>query len=184
MSEALKNISRREKIIIGLMTLALLYGLFELLWQPVKKDSTDMGEDNKALNELIAGIGQGMPGEGLTQAEQYILASAQNEWPQDPFSDVPLDMLEGNDEADIEEEVADTQISEFSPSFTYSGFLIMGDKKIAIIDGQEYEKGDDLISGLHTVQDIDPEKVSIRDKKSSRIIIVPIREKFIEEKNP
>jgi hypothetical protein len=181
MIASMKNISRREKIIIGLMTLAILYGLFELLWQPAKKDSTGMREDNKALNELIAGIGQGITEGGLTQAEQYVLTNAQNEWPQDPFSDVPLDMLEVGDRADIEERAADTLISEPEPGFTYSGFLVMGDKRIAIINGQEYEKGDDLISGLYTVQGIDPEKVAIKDKKSSRIIIVPIREKFIEE---
>jgi len=184
MIEAIKNISRREKIIIGLMTLAILYGLFELSRQPATEDTyTGIGED-KTLNELIAGIGQGITGGGLTQAEQYILVSAQDEWPQDPFSDVPLDMLEGVDKADIEETVADMQISEPEAGLTYSGFLIVGDKRIAIIDGQEYEKGDELTSGLYTVQGIDPEKVSIRDKKSSRIIIVPIREKFIEGKNP
>ena len=182
---AVKNISKREKIIIGLMTLAILYGLFELLWHPATKDTyKGIGEDNKTLNELIAGIGQGITGGSLTQAEQYILASAQDEWPQDPFSDVPLDMLEGDYGADVEEMVADMQISGLEPGFIYSGFLIVGDKRIAIIDGHEYEKGDELTSGLYTVQGIDPEKVSIRDKKNSRTIIVPIREKFIEGKNP
>jgi len=186
MIKSIKNISRREKIIIGLVTLAVLYGLFELLRQPAKENTyTGLGEDNKALSELVAGIDRVITGEGLTtQAEQYILVSAQDEWPQDPFSDVPLDMLEVGDKADIEEEAADMQISEFSSSFTYSGFLVMGDRRIAIIDGQEYEKGDELKSGLYTVQNIDPEKVSIRDKRSSTVIIVPIRDKYIEEKNP
>jgi hypothetical protein len=185
MIKSIKNISKREKIIIGLVILAILYGLFELLRQPAKEEAyTGLREDNKALNELVAGIDLIIKGEGLTQAEQYILASAQDEWPQDPFSDVPLDMLEGHEKGDIEEEIAEMQISEAGPSFTYSGFLVMGAKRIAIIDGQEYEKGDELKSGLYTVQDIDPEKVSIRDNKASRVIIVPIREKFIEEKNP
>jgi hypothetical protein len=185
MIKSIKKISKREKIIIGLVTLAVLYGLFELLWHPAIKDTyTGIGEDNKALNELVAGIDRVITGEGLTQAEQYTLVSAQDEWPQDPFSDVPLDMLEVGDMADIEETVADMQISEPDPGFYYSGFLIMGDKRIAIIDGQEYEKGDELKSGLYTVQGIDPEKVTIRDKKSSRVFIVPIRDKFIEGKNP
>jgi len=185
MIKSIKNISRREKIIIGLVTLAVLYGLFELLRQPATKDSyTGIWEDNKALNELVAGIDRVITGEGLTQGEQYTLVSAQDEWPQDPFSDVPLDMLEAGDMTDIEETVADMQISESDPGFYYSGFLIMGDKRIAIIDGQEYEKGDELKSGLYTVQGIDPEKVAIKDKKGSRVFIVPIRDKFIEEKNP
>jgi hypothetical protein len=185
MIKSIKNISKREKIIIGLVILAILYGLFELLSPPAKEDNyTGPGEDNKALNELVAGIDRVITGEGLTQGEQYILASAQDEWPQDPFSDVPLDMLEGGEKGDIEEEIEDMQISETGQVFTYSGFLVMGDKRIAIIDGQEYEKGDELKSGLYTVQDIDPEKVSIRDNKASRVIIVPIQDKYIEGKNP
>ena len=185
MIKSIKNISRREKIIIGLVALAVLYGLFELLRQPAIKDSyTGMEEDNRALNELVAGIDRVITGEGLTQGEQYTLVSAQDEWPQDPFSDVPLDMLEAGDMADIEETVADMQINGPAPGFYYSGFLIMGDKRIAIIDGQEYEKGDELKSGLYTIQGIDPEKVTIKDTQSSTVIIVPIRDKFIEEINP
>jgi hypothetical protein len=52
----------------------------------------------------------------------------------------------------------------------------MGDRKLAIINGVEYETGEELKFAGYIVERIEPLKVVIRDKEKQTIIIVPIKE--------
>jgi uncharacterized protein YdeI (BOF family) len=50
----------------------------------------------------------------------------------------------------------------------------MGDKRLAIINGVEYETGEELELAGYIVERIEPLKLVIRDKEKQITIIVPI----------
>jgi hypothetical protein len=61
-------------------------------------------------------------------------------------------------------------------SFTYSGYIEMGGKRLAIINDVEYETNDELELNGYIVEKIEPLKVIISDIERQRKIIVPIEQ--------
>ena len=60
---------------------------------------------------------------------------------------------------------------------SYTGFMQMGDKKFAIIDGLEYTAGDELVQGGFEVRSITPRQVVIvSTDRSKKKFIFPIEE--------
>ncbi len=58
----------------------------------------------------------------------------------------------------------------------YSGFLNMGTRNLAIINGIEYEKGEKLPDGAHIVEEIHPNRVVMSMQGSKKKIIVKLEE--------
>ena len=58
----------------------------------------------------------------------------------------------------------------------YTGYLEMGPKRLAIINGMEYESGESLAKGGHTVGLIYPDKVVIVTRDNNQKVAVPLVE--------
>ena len=60
------------------------------------------------------------------------------------------------------------------PNLTYSGFLEIGSKRLAIINGIEYEAGDKLSAGGLTIKTVLPNKVIMTSSQGE--IVLPLQE--------
>lgn len=159
--------SKREKTIVTVMILSVLYGAYALFFAKQAKvgDAADsVGDLN--VGQFITEISKGMKNGGASDAERYILSNAEKPWGEDPFF---------NEESILKEKPAtpdraDTRL----PLFSYSGFISMGNRNLAIIDGQEYGIGESLEPDGFVVKSITPVQVvlSLPDGEPDIVIVL------------
>ena len=146
--------SKREKILVGLMLLSVVYGVYILfLSSPQQKAILNVGNDQEALKAFIIKKKKKMS-TGLSKNQAYVLQKAETKWKQDPLIQIKPEVVEEKEEIPQSEPVLATKI-------VYPGFLEMGNKRLAIINGMEYESGDILEPGGYTIRSISASRVVI-----------------------
>jgi hypothetical protein len=163
--------STREKIIIGLMVLAVTYGVYTVfLSDPQEKTAFKGGGDKEleALNSFITKVADKTKN-SLSKELVYILQKAQIDWARDP-------LLQIQQKVSKEEDAARRPLV-LDRKILYTGFLQMGDKRLAILNGTEYETGDILEPGDLIVRNIHPNHVVIGSAVvKNKKVIVPMEE--------
>ena len=161
----------REKIIVGLMVLAVVYGVYTVFFSaPRETDAFKSGGDKEleSLNSFITKVADKTKN-SLSKEQAYILQKAQTKWKQDPLLQIQPKMSREEEEA-RQPLVLDNKIA-------YTGFLQMGDKRIAILNGLEYEVGDILEPGGLILRNIHPDHVVIGSAvKKNKKVILPMEE--------
>ena len=161
----------REKIIVGLMVLAVCYGVYTIfLAGPPDEDAFKTGGDKEleTLNLFIAKVADKTKN-SLSKEQAYVLLKAQEKWKQDPLLQIEPEMSPEEKEA--------RQPLVLESKILYSGFLQMGDKRLAILNGIEYEIGDRLDPGGLIVREIYPNHVVIGSPNvKSKKVILPMEE--------
>jgi type IV pilus assembly protein PilQ len=106
---------------------------------------------------------------GLSKEQAYVLQRAQTNWKQDPLIQIQP-KLSREEEENRKPLVLESKI-------VYTGFLQMGDKRLAIINGIEYEVGDKLQPSGLVVRKIDSNHVVIGSSvKKNKQVILPMEE--------
>ena len=148
------------------MVLAVVYGVYTLFFAaPREEIAFKSGGDKEleALNMFVNKVAEKTTG-SLSKEKEYILQKAQADWKQDPL----IQLLPKNSKEDEQGPplVLDSKI-------LYTGFLQMGDKRLAIISGIEYEIGDRLEPDGLIIRNIQPNHVVIAspDKKNKKVIL-------------
>lgn len=159
--------SNREKTLVGLMLLAVVYGIYTLfLASPQQTDGGKGGREQKSLNQFIIQIAQ-KTNTAATGDQGYILKKAQQDWQRDPLARI----------ASEKSDDADRQWNMLKSALVYTGFLQMGDKRLAIINGTEYESGDLLEPGGYVIRRIYPDHVVISARSGNKKpITLPMEE--------
>jgi hypothetical protein len=146
--------SKREKIILIIMALTIVYGFYALFLEnpsPGKPKLAASGNKLDTFNKFITTVATLVKG-GVSEEETYIIDNIPVKWTKDPL-------------LNTRKEVA------FKP-----GFLNMGSQNLAIINGIEYEKGEKLPDGNHIVEEIHPNRVVVGLQGSKKKIIVKLEE--------
>lgn len=160
--------AKREKILLGLMSVAIVYIFYAFfLASPSNKALESGGGQSAASSDLVMQVTQGLKTETLSQSEAYVLSKAEEEWKKDPFLGRPLSSLDS-------ESGKAAQAQELK--ITYSGYVLYGKKALGIINGTEYQVGEELESGGYIVLSLDPEKVVLQSKGKRGTITVPFYE--------
>ena len=170
----------REKIIVGVMCLTIFYGAYELLGNKGtdRKKSTGAAQTNplKELRDFVSGVTQKMVKEKMSVEYQYMVEQAGMDWAKDPFiaSSTPL-----KSELTVKKPAPeDAEPSLSAPDFNYTGFLQLGDKKLAVINGTEYTTGESLGIQGYYVKRIAPNRVVLGNVDSSEVINLTIQEEY------
>ncbi len=160
--------SKREKILIGLSILTVVYGLYVWLLASPQQAATLVGDkDQKELNAFILKIAEKTAAR-LSKNEAYALQKAQDQWTRDPLIQI---------EPKAPEEVEQNQEPVLTSNAIYTGFLRMGDKRLAIINGMEYEIGDILEPDGFIIRSISPSSVVIAPPgKKKKTLTLPLEE--------
>jgi len=163
--------AKREKIILLIMSLVVMFGLYDFLFSSdVKKKPAVTVTDVAATQKFIAEVAGSLK-DDFTKTNMYILSRAKDEWRRDPFWQKDR-RPEAKAEAK-EESVREIKVQE---SRVYTGYLEMGEQKLAIINGAEYELGDELGRGGPVVKNIDPKQVILAVPGTADEIILPLKE--------
>ncbi len=156
--------AKREKIILGLMAAAIVFGLFSLLFSSPQKAVT-VGSDNrlKELNEMTGKFRDDLQKEALSPAQAYVLENASVEWNADPFVGKTL--------VPAAEPAKDQPAPEVG--FSYTGFMNSPTRRLAVINGMEYVIGEELQAGGYIVRIIEQDKVVLEVTGKNYFITVP-----------
>ncbi len=153
--------TNREKIIVGLAVLALGYGAVELLLPraktaPAPAPQAQGAEGLTAFISKVADATRSLSAE----ASATVIQKAEAAWKQNPFVEIP--------KAQAPELKAESQKKPDRPlpNLVYSGFLELGSKRLAIING-----------GGFTIKSILPTRVMITSAQwGATPIVLPLQE--------
>lgn len=160
----------REKVIVTLAGIALVYGVFQFLPSSSgpKNGPADAQKHLDALNKLVTDVSLSLAKDAPDQVTRFIISTAEADWTKDPFLDRrPAGIQEV-------EEKPDQPTTDMT--FVYSGYLEMDGKKICIVNGMEYESGEKLTTGEYVVRQIEPQNVILEAEADGQKIVVPFQE--------
>jgi hypothetical protein len=158
------NISKREKILVSLAFLAVLWMGISFLFSGKEEEAAPAGINEKPAEEFLMEVAQSLAAYQLTKTEKLILEKAEASWPLEPFVSVGTPTAE---------DTSNSQAQASAGIFVYAGFIQVGSRPLAIINGTEYGIGDPLADAPLTVRGISSERVVLEDS-SGRRIAVPI----------
>ena len=159
------------------MLLTVAYGIYALFFEGKGKKSTmptaaiSATEQLENLNAFITKVAEASKA-GLSKEDKYIISRAEAPWKQDPLTTVELTDRPEDEINRQKQQVTQTTGPQLNVSYT--GFMQMGDKKLAIIDGFEYAAGDELAQGGFIVRSITPRQVVIvsTDRSKKKFIFL------------
>ena len=151
------------------MVLSVVYGGYIMFFESPKQASTfSSGGDREleALNTFIMKIADKAKS-GVSKEQAYALDKAQAAWKQDPLVELEAKKVKVDTGPEL---VLDARVQ-------YTGFLQMGDARLAIINGMEYEPGDRLEPGGFIIRRILPNHVVVAPPgKNKKTMILPMEE--------
>ncbi len=156
------KLTRQQIIIISIMVLVVLYGAYDFFIVPrTKSVSFDAGKKPVELEAFTADVMANMAKVSLSAADAYTINRAETEWTRDPF----YEKKSFRDWKMLKEPGAGKD-SKAEPGFNYSGYLSIDNKEMAIINGVEYESGDNLDIEGYVLEKISTDRVVIVNKES------------------
>jgi hypothetical protein len=167
----------REKIIVGLMCLTILYGAWELIGNRKKSELKAVSNGNpvEQARKFINDFSQKVVVEKGADKYAGIIDQAAKRWSKDPFL-LKRDSLKN--EKEIEKTARKPPVVQYVPRFVYSGFLRVGDTKLAIINGLEYRVGESLNVDNYYVKSIAPQSVVIARTQGTETIKLRLQESY------
>jgi hypothetical protein len=165
---------KREKMILALMVVALL-GAAIVLFSGPSSQPIDITKEKELSNvkalsdQLTADVNK----ETLTDTEKYILKRVEADWPSDPFLEKKLTIPSADRAAAGQRPV----------EFSYTGYLDVGSRRLAIINGMEYLEGEPMETGGYVVRSIDPEKVVLEDMGGRGQLAIPFTGEIFQKMN-
>lgn len=157
------------------MVAAILYGGYTFLFSgSTGGKNKSSGKPSVEVNEFVAGLIKRIQGADTTAKDREILEKSSAQWKKDPFLVVKKS---GAADAETEKEPEIIARGDLTGSFNYSGYMEMGKSKLAIINGMEYQEGDQLdTQGTAALKKISAGEVHIYVDANKSVIVVPIDE--------
>jgi hypothetical protein len=168
------KLNSRQIIILGAMLLAILYGANELLFTAPKKPASVATAKTAAdLNASIVDITATLTKDAPSPVVAYTIKRAETGWLSDPFYEPKNDR----------EEVVAKEAAQVQAAFTalkgrlnYTGYVDIGHKKIAVVNGNEYSVGEAMDVGGYVLNGIYPAKIIIYNKETGLTFDIPLKE--------
>ena len=166
----------REKIIVGIMCLAIVIGALDLIFRGKTRPGpapTASGSSTGELKTFVAEITGKLANEKVSMDYQHMIRQAGTDWTKDPFiqSVKPLKKRLSTIGSAPKKPTKST-----APRYIYSGFMQLGETRLAIINGLEYAVGENLLNKAYYVKTISPNRVVLAKAKGGETIQVFITE--------
>jgi hypothetical protein len=156
--------AKRETIILGVAILAIIGFLVYTFVLPLfMKSASVLVEAEKVdVQKLLGEMGEYAKKDGSIDNIIYTVSKAELTWPRDPF---------------LNEDLASAAAVESrKDKFIYTGFIMLGGKKLAVINGIEYQVGEALTTEGFVVRAINPNDVVLEDSTNKSRLSIPIQE--------
>lgn len=163
------KLEKREIIILAIAGLAVLYAGYVYLVEPAMNKTKTAGK-NQETSTPLPGVKSEVIKDVDAGAQEYIIARAEANWKKNPFVD--------RNSSSYKEWVSMQRAaaSGGAAKIVYSGYVDAGLKKIAIIDGLEYQAGDQLEMEGYVLKQVTPFQVLILNKNTGIETDIPISE--------
>ena len=152
----------RQRIILGLVALTVLYGLYNLASSKLKISSPDLKARTAELQAFLQQTTVSTAKDTPSALDAYVVRRAVDEWSSNPFSGQA-----GSNGLEKQKEAV---------HFAYTGYVEMAGRRVAIINKLEYSLGDPLDKEGYFVKDISPASVLIENTTDKTEFEVPIKE--------
>lgn len=155
--------AKRELIIIAVAGLAVIFLIFDIFVSPVLKKPAATSEAEKVdIQKLLAEMGEYAKKDGSIDNIVYTISRAELIWPRDPFLNEDLSSANA--------------VESQKTKFNYTGFIMLGSKRLAVINGIEYQIGESLTTDGFIVRAINPNDVVLEDSVNRSRLSIPIQE--------
>lgn len=161
----------REKIILGVMGIAVLYAAVDFLMPRKKNSGIDVKQKTEELNTFVTALSAGMGKDAAKSLGSLIFARAEKEWAEDPFLDEKSLKAWVKAKEPLQEGTTEPKIA-----FSYAGYIEVGRKRMAIINGIEYSEGDALEIKGFVLKSVSPARVVIVNPATKATLTVPLQE--------
>jgi len=141
-----------------------------LLESPLERRTKNTLINKDELNTIIGDVAANFTSAALDKTDTYRIARAEAEWERDPFYETAA----RNKNMPVKRKAVPAQLKRVK--LIYSGYVEMDDKRVAVINGIEYESGEELQFAGYVIEKIEPLKVVIGHKKKGGTFTVPIIE--------
>ncbi|MBF0450014.1 MAG: hypothetical protein HQK75_04870 [Candidatus Magnetomorum sp.] len=162
-------LKKKRIIAYSVLAVVVLFCVFFLI--PSSNQSKDQQKNISNLESITKEVKDGLKKTGMDKVTNYVINRAESMWSKDPFSDqksVGVPPGTKNNGADISADMP----ARIRPVFTYSGYMEVGEKRMAIVNGMEYELNEELEIKGYYVDTIEQNWVIIEDKKNQEKITV------------
>jgi len=164
--------AKREKIILFLMVMTIMYGGYHFFFATSSNTGFESPKQKEErLDKFVTDVAVKLKKKDISKTDKYIIARAKNQWAGDPFLKVELPL-----KTEVKQEPEPEEVSVPEVHFNYSGYMEMGDQRLAVINGMEYMVGEELGPGGYIVNSISPDQVVIGVKETNQNIILPVED--------
>lgn len=167
------KLGKREIIILGIVAIVILYAVFDFLSPDKKNSGIDMVQKTEELNTFVAELTGSMAKETSKNRGTILFSRAEKEWTPDPFLDGKA-FKAWTESKTIKAREDESTVPK--TEFIYSGYLEVGRKRMAIINGIEYNEGEVLDVKGYVLKSISPSRVLIENRGIGATINVPLQE--------
>jgi hypothetical protein len=167
------SLTRRQMIILGMMVLVVFYGLYSLLGASrTKKMTGDVTARSSELKTFIGTVVTAMGKDSLTPLDVYMISKAKAEWQSNPF----IERGSFKDWQRLKETGKGQGAGTRKVTFSYTGYIEAGKRKIAIINGVEYGVGEPLDVEGYVLKAVLPSRIVIENKTDKTSFDIPFQE--------
>lgn len=162
----MKKLNKRQIIILVIAALFVLYAAYELLIarpadRKTKKEATPV-----EITSFVTNISNDLLKNKVVGVDAYIAGKADLEWGKSPFWD----------KISYREFAGKGKGGDMKTKIIYSGYVDAGRKKMAVINGWEYEAGESLEIEGYVLKSVTPSRVLIVNQTTGDELSVPIQE--------
>jgi hypothetical protein len=162
------KLNKRQIIIIIITIVVILYGAYALITGGKKqKDTKEINTAEK--DNYLSSIAGDLMKNPLSLTDAYVVGRAEADWGKNPFWEKDsYREWAGKDDVKTKENPA--------AKIIYSGYVDVGKKKMAVINGLEYSVGEMLEIDGYVLKKITETKVVLRNKNRGSDLEVTIQD--------
>jgi hypothetical protein len=164
------KLDKRQMIILGVMAIVVCYAAFDFLTPKKRSSAPDMAQKTAELSTFVTDLTAGLGKDTTKNLNALIFSRAEKEWAQDPFLDAKSYKGWSAAKAPVKGAVAPKS------EFVYGGYVGVGKKYVAVINGMEYKEGDALDVKGYVLKSASPTRVVIENRGTGATIQVPLPE--------
>jgi len=156
--------TKRETTILAVTAAAIVAGALYFIMDRKPEVSPGAARtDFKALQDFAGNTREELKKAAMTEAQTGILQLASVEWRSDPFLGRKLTAAKPEQ----------AKAAEIPASLAYTGFVIAGQARLAVINGMEYQAGEVVLGSELVVQAISPQNVVVKQLNGSESFSIP-----------
>ena len=162
----MKKLEKRQIIILAIAALFVLYAIYDLLIAGPAAKKAKTAVKPAEIETVVDTLSTDLMKYKTGGVDAYLAKRAETDWGNSPFWErESYRVFAGNQEG-----VAG------GVKFVYSGYVDMEQKKIAIINGVEYQTGEALEVEGYELKSVMPESVLLVNRRTGSQLSVPMQE--------